>query len=119
MSEFVYSPDVLFAGDFPISTEPAVIASGAGILPRGRVLGMIDASGKLTNLNTAGTDGTETPYAVLAETVDATSADVNAPVYITGEFNPGALSVGSGTVADWKRKMRNVSLFQCNVSDRG
>lgn len=119
MSEFVFSPDVLFAGDFPISTESATILSGSGVLPRGRVLGMVDASGKLTNVDTAGTTGTEMPYAVLAETVDATSADAVAPVYLTGEFNPEALSVGSGTVAGWKRKMRNISLFQRNVSDRG
>ena len=119
MSEVVYTPDNLFAGDFPISTESATIVSGSGVLPRGRILGFIDASGKLTNATAGATDGTELPYAVLAEAVDATSSDVEAPVYLSGEFNPDALSVGTGTVASWKHKMRNVSLFQCSVSDRG
>lgn len=51
-------------------------------------------------------------YAVLAEDVDTTDAGKVAPVYLTGEFNGAALSVGSGvTVAELKASARKVGIF--------
>lgn len=118
MSEFTTTQDNLFAGDFPVATDAGVIVSGSGALVRGTVLGKVTASGKLAIVDATKSDGTETPYAVLAEGVDATSADKNAPIYLTGQFNPGALTVGSGTVASYATAMRKVSLFQKAVGER-
>lgn len=118
MSEFTKTEDNLFAGDFPIATEAGTIASGSGVLTRGTVLGKVTASGKLKIVDATKSDGTQTPYAVLAEGVDATSEDVNSPVYLTGQFNPGALTVGSGAVADYASAMRAQSLFQRSVAER-
>lgn len=94
-------------------TEGATVVSGAGALKRGSVLGKITASGKLTLVNSAGTDdGRRKPYAVLLEDVDATSADKAAPVALAGQFNAAALIFGgSDTVATHKEAMRDVGLF--------
>lgn len=58
------------------SREAVVIASGAGILKAGTVLGQITASKKYTIHDPAAEDGSETAKAVLFEGCDATSADV-------------------------------------------
>lgn len=97
--EDTYTPDNLHAGDFPIVTEDGVIEDGQD-LPRGAVLGKITASGKLVLSESDAGDGSETPYAVLAVDVDADGADVTAPVYLTGEFNERALTIGTGHTAD-------------------
>jgi hypothetical protein len=112
MSE-TFTPDKLIAGDFPIRTEAATVVSGAGALPRGRVLGKITTGGKLVSVESDGTDdGRRTPYAVLLEAVDATSADKVASVALTGEFNSGALSFGgTDTTTTHKAAMRDLSLF--------
>lgn len=62
------------------------ILSGEGILAAGCVLGKVTASGKLKAWLDTAIDGSEVIYGVLAEDVDATSADVLANVYVHGEF---------------------------------
>ncbi len=88
--------DKLFAGSQqPIVTNMRTVASGEGELPRGAVMGQVTASGKLRLVNSAHTDGSEKPFTVLAEPVDATAADVpNTATYDTGEYNIAALTFG-------------------------
>lgn len=51
-------------------------------------------------------------YAVLAEAVDASEEDKQAVVYLTGEFNAAALTVGSGlTIDGLKDALRAKSIF--------
>jgi hypothetical protein len=76
--------------------EKRTIVSGAGIIQRGTVLGKITASGKLTTSLSAASDGSQTPYALAAETVDATSADADTIVYLGGTFNSNKLILGTG-----------------------
>lgn len=62
-----------------LSREPITIASGAGVLKAGTVLGKITASSKYVASPDAlvvGKEGAETATAVLGYEVDATSADV-------------------------------------------
>jgi hypothetical protein len=80
------------AGDFPRVIRPVTIASGAGVLTKGTVLGKITASGKYKAYNDANSDGTQTAKLILAEDVDATSADVNANAFWSGHFNSAALT---------------------------
>lgn len=78
------------AGEFILSEAEAgrardnvVIASGAGILKPGTVLGKITTGGKFwpsTNASVTETAGAQTAVAVLIHAVDATSADVKAAV---------------------------------------
>lgn len=95
--------DNLLAGEFPRVSELATITGGN--YTRGTVLK--DSSGSLTICGIS-----DTPEAILAEAVDATSEDKQAVVYLTGEFNSAALTVASGaTVAGLKAKLREKSIF--------
>lgn len=77
ISEGRYSSDWLKAVS-PISGfsyEEAIIASGAGKVDSGTVLGQITASGKFKPVTIAATDGSQNAKAILLRAVDATSAD--------------------------------------------
>lgn len=102
----------LIAGEFPRITRLVTVASGAGMLPAGAVLGRVTASKKFTLSAAASSDGSEAVRAVLAEPVDATAADVQAVVYLTGEFNAGELTFGVGhTAASVADALRDLSIF--------
>lgn len=73
-----YSDVVKHVIDPNFSLDAITIASGAGILKIGTVLGKITASGKYVLHNNAGADGSENAAAILAEAVDATAADMQA-----------------------------------------
>lgn len=72
------------------------VASGEGELSRGAVLGKVSVGGKCILSVADAEDGSEVPCAILAQDVDATSDDV----YIKGEFNERALTLGAGHTAD-------------------
>ena len=59
-----------------LSRDNIIIASGAGQLQPGTVLGKLTASGKFLPSPETAADGSETAVAVLVGSVDATSADV-------------------------------------------
>ncbi len=108
-----FTPDNLFAGNiFPVVPAHVTVASGAGALARGTVLGKITASGKCVAVDSTLNTGAEAPYAVLAQAVDATSADVACAVYLTGEFNEGALVFGgTDTAANHRDAARKIGMF--------
>jgi hypothetical protein len=84
----------------------------SGALSRGTVIGLITASGKGAIVLSTATDGTKDPYGVLTEDIDATAADVETTVYVTGEFNEDALTFGGeDTKATHKVGMRQIGLF--------
>lgn len=107
-----FERDNLFAGGVqPVVTGPIVIASGQN-LTRGTVLGIVTATGEGTIVNSAATDGSQTPYAILQEDVDATSEAKAASIYFTGEFNENALTFGGTDTADTHRKkLREIGIF--------
>lgn len=72
------------------------IKSGAGKLDPATVLGQITADAKYVKSVAAANDGSQVPDAVLAEAVDATGVDVQAVVYIAGEFDQDKLILGAG-----------------------
>lgn len=85
-----FSPNVV--------NEEIIVASGAGVLYAGTVLGKITASGKYVLHDNSLANGAEVAAAILFHTVDATSADVrtvatvNGPATINGNdltFKPG------------------------------
>src|SRR5690606_7977888 len=109
-----FTPDNHFAGTQvqPVVADEVVIASGSGVVVRGTVLGIVTATGKYKPVDSSKSDGTENPVAVLAETVDATSADAVAPGYFTGEYNSRALVFGgTDTAADHIDAARARGLF--------
>lgn len=102
--------DNLIAGEFPRVSILATITGGK--YERGAILGKITTSGKCTSCTSAATDGSKEVYGIVAETVDASTEDKQAVVYLSGEFNAAALSVGEGyTVAGLIDTLRTKSIF--------
>ena len=94
-----------------IITDSGVIDLGQN-LQRGAVLGKISSSGKLVLSDDGASDGSETPYAILNESVDATSADKVAPIILGGEVNEGVLVFGGSHTADSTRDtLRDVGIY--------
>lgn len=105
MQETYESPkrDDLFAASqiMPVVADKITVAK-AGEVKRGTLL---TAAGAVA---TAAAD----VYGVLAETVDTTDSAKEAAVYLTGEFNETALTVGGSiTVADCKAAARKIGIF--------
>jgi hypothetical protein len=106
-----YTPDNLIAGEFPRVARKVTIATPANLL-RGAVLGRITASGKYILSASAAVDGSQTPEAILGEDTDASGGDKEAIVYLSGEFNELALTLGAGhTAASISLGLRNKSIF--------
>ncbi len=86
--------------DVKLLTGTVVITSGQGKLARGTVLAMSSGTagtGECVILGTAAASNeTLSAYGILADDVDATSADAVAEVYLAGCFNKNALIVKSG-----------------------
>jgi hypothetical protein len=60
----------------------------------------------------AATDGSNDPEAILADVADPSGGDVSVGIYLTGEFNSGALSFGAGlTAALVKASLRRKGIF--------
>lgn len=95
----VYKPDQLHAGDFPIRTKTVTLNSGQN-LKRGALLGKITTGGNVTLSLSASSDGSEVPFAILAEDTDASAANAEAIVYLTGDFNTNAMTFGTGHTAE-------------------
>lgn len=110
MSE-TFSYDNLIAGCAPIVTDIVTIDNGADLV-RGTVLGKISASGKYVICDSDGTDdGRRTPIAILAEDAAAASDEVNATIYLCGEFNESACTFSTGDTADTHRN----ALRDCGI----
>jgi hypothetical protein len=109
--EGTYTPDSLHAGDFPIRTAKVTVITGQNLV-RGALLGKITASGKVNLSLSAAGDGSQTPYAILAEDIDATAEDKEAVAYISGDFNADAITYGAGHTADSvKDGLRDVNIY--------
>ena len=106
----VFTPENLIAGEFPRIMRIETITGGQA-LPQGAVLGQITATGAYVLSITTATDGSEVPVAILAQPTDATS-DVEGHLFLSGEFNAHALTLGSGhTLASVTESFRTRSLF--------
>ena len=105
--------DRLIAGDdADLVTDVGVLITGQN-LTRGAVLGKITASGKLNLSLSAASDGSQTPFAILARDTDATSADNDStPIYIAGSFNQDSLTIGTAhTAASIKDGLRALGIY--------
>jgi len=109
MSETYKYSNLLIGDDF--ITDIATLISGQNLI-KGTALGLITASGKVTELVSGASDGSQTPFAILAEDCNATAGDTSCPVYLFGEFNSGAMTFnGSDTAAQFKAGFRDVGIY--------
>lgn len=112
-----YQPQDLIAGDFDLLSETIVIESGQK-LKRGTLLGKKSAtekyvlSAKLTGDDKPISDGSEIPYRILAEDIDASSGDKLSIAYQTGSFFRGGITFGKGhTIASVKPILEPISIY--------
>lgn len=100
--------NLVFSTDVQILKKPIIVKSGAGVLVKGTALA-IDSSSKMNILGTASC----TANCILAEDIDATSADTQAMAFISGHFNKQKLTVANAytvTNADVEA-FRNAGIF--------
>lgn len=111
MSDAVLTYDNLFSGNvMPIITEKVTLKSGAVYL-RGSVVGL-GTTGIAELVDSAKSGGVKEPYGIVATTVDATTENTLAALYMTGEFNPAALTFGgSDAAATHKTALRKLGIF--------
>lgn len=113
-AEGSYTPDKLFDRD--TMSLKVTIASGAGALARGTLLGKITSGGKYVKSASASSDGSQAPTAILAHPVDATSADVEAIVFIKGRFAIQGMTFGTGhTAASVYDALRDLGIYLENI----
>ena len=110
-SSETFTPEALFAGDFPIVTKEVTIASGQN-LTKNSVLGKITASGKYILSLQAAVDGSEVADVILVDDTDASGGDKVASVYLTGDFREDKLVFGTGhSAATVEADLRLRSIF--------
>ncbi|MGG4452324.1 head decoration protein [Brevibacillus porteri] len=119
--------DDLFAGGVKPPTAIAIVVkAGSGVVTRGTVLGKLSQVAEsdlyagtpiMAPVNSTKTDGSESPYAVLADVeVDATSKDVRAVAYTDGEFNRAALKFGgTDTITTHETALRKIGIITKRV----
>lgn len=95
VTEVLSTPDNLFSGH-EVLPVMATVSIASGTLTRGAVLGKITSGGAFIRSASAASDGSQVPYAVLLEDVDASGGAVNALVLLAGIVNPAALNFGAG-----------------------
>jgi len=111
MTEEITNYDNLNTGSIDLVTETLTVKQGENLV-RGTVLGKITATGKMVIVDSTNTDGSENPYAVLVEDVDATSADVVSGGYVSGVFNENKLVFGgTDTYLTHKAAMRLLGMY--------
>lgn len=118
--------ELLAGGVSPVVAIAIIVKAGSGKITRGTVLGVLDqveetdlyAGTPITvPVDSTKTDGREEPYAILADPeVDATTKDVRAVAYTSGEFNRDALKFGgTDKVAQHETAMRKIGLITKRV----
>jgi hypothetical protein len=111
-----YTPDNLIAENIhPLATGTVTVISGEGKLSRGSVL-MRNSNNKFVLADEDSGTPLGTAEVILADEVDATSADAVANVYISGDFNTDALIVASGyTLSEADRvSLKNAGVYLVN-----
>ncbi len=105
-------PDTLVGGSPEnIVTDGTMTLIAGQNLSRGALLGKITGSGKLTLSLSAAGDGSQNPYAILAENCNAVTDSICA-VYLAGEFDPNVMTFGTGqTAALTKDALRVLGIF--------
>jgi len=108
-------PDNLWAGTqiAPVVADEVVLKKDETnkVLLRGTVLGRITADGLCVPVDSAGDDGSEEVWAILAEDTNVEEDDTPAPAYLTGEFSEIGVIVLNGTVDDYRVSARERNIF--------
>lgn len=105
------TPDELLAGNFPIVTEPIILASGTNY-PRGAALGRLTGVTNYILSDPTKEDGSEKIVRVLMDPVDATDEAMPGIGALSGDFNNGVMTFGgSATAADFTEEKVRDTIF--------
>jgi ubiquitin len=97
----------LLADGHDVTSRKGTVASGIGILKRGAILKIVAATGVITVPAAAGDCN-----CVLVDDIDATSATVQAGVYLTGRMKADAIQwPGALSHADCTEALRDVGIY--------
>jgi hypothetical protein len=111
MSETFNYENLIAGAQKHLVNLPATIILGQNIV-RGTLLGKITASGKLKLATVEAVDGSQNPFAIAAEDVDATLADTLSTVYVEGEFNDTGVTFDYDENADdWRAACAAVGIY--------
>jgi hypothetical protein len=98
------------------SREAITIASGAGIIAAGTVLGKVTASGKYIASAVGATDGSEVPSAIAIYGADASASDVTVSAIIRdAEVNGKCLTYHADRDQPVEKTAANVALATLGV----
>jgi hypothetical protein len=106
-----FTPDSLISGiGIPLNAKGITIASGQGELVRGTLLGKAsDGTYKITKAAETGAIAAE---CILADGVDATSEAVVTTAYVSGCFNPAAITLSAGeTISTYEHDLRTLGIY--------
>lgn len=119
-SSVSYTPVELVAGNPHLLVASSITLLAGQSYAAGAVLGEItsgDDAGKYTLSLSAAEDGSQTPDLILADAVDATSADAAGVAYSRGDFNTSALTLGTGhTVSSIREGLRTKGITLISVA---
>ena len=101
------------------SRDNIIIASGAGVVPPGTVLGRVTIGGKYLPAIAAAVDGSGLGVAINIYGVDATTADVAvAAIVRDAEVNKHELGYDASVNDDPKKATQNASLVTAGIIPR-
>ncbi|CDZ43090.1 Hypothetical protein NGAL_HAMBI1146_58630 [Neorhizobium galegae bv. officinalis] len=100
------------------SREVGVIASGAGKVDAGAVLGRVTATKKLVPLAPGASDGSQNAVAILYEACDATSADVRRTITARDTEVQAAVLVWAVGVNDTQKTAALAQLAALGIAAR-
>lgn len=93
-----FNPNPIVLSDWR-ADDNGVLVAGTNYIA-GMVLGRVTLTGKLSFSQSASTDGSEEPYAILLDDVDATDSDLNGPILLGGKVDKNLLILGTGHTLD-------------------
>ncbi|WAC26417.1 head decoration protein [Ancylobacter sp. SL191] len=101
------------------SRDEITVASGAGVLKAGRVLGKVTASGKYVNYTPGASDGSQNAAAILYQGCDATSADVRRTITARdSEVQADVLNWGPAVTTDTHKNTALAALAALGIISR-
>lgn len=117
ISEGRYGGEFLMSeGPRAISRDVITIASGAGIVPAGTVLGRLTTGGKFVPSPATGSDGSQTGVAINIYPVDATSGDVKVTAIVrSAEVNGKVLGYAASVDDAPKRAAKATQLAAVGI----
>lgn len=101
-----------------LSRDTGIVASGAGVVEAGTVLGRISETGKLVPVAPEATDGSQIAVAILFEGCDATGVDVRRTMTVRSAEVQAAVLVWPAGTTDIQKNAALAQLAALGIAAR-